>query len=178
MTAGEPANTEPRTRLLRWALVIAVVVSIVLGAIAVVLFSDLLAVGPCNGGIGLGVYSCPANPGFHAEQLGHSQFINGSFVCSFIVYPLGSLTLYSTNLRVWAENLSGTRVSLSSVVMTSADGSILVNYSLTGTNWTADKSVEIPEPAILTATSSTSLVGQWLVISDTITDVTGYNNVR
>ena len=178
MTTGNPAKLELRTRQLRWAVVIAIVIAVVLGAIAVVLYSDLLAIGPCSGGFGVGVTTCPANPGFQAEQLGHSQFVNGSYVCSFIVYPLGPLTLYSTNLTVWGENLSGTLVGLSSVALYSADGSILTNYSLTGTSWTADNAVEIFDPVVLTATSSTTLVGHWLVISDTVTHLTGYNNVH
>ena len=179
MTTGDLGKAAPHPRRLRLALIVAVVVAVVLGTVSVLFFVDLLGISPCNGGIGLGVTSCPAEPGFQAEQLGHNQFVNGSYVCSFIVYPITpGPTLYSTSLLVWGQSLSGARVSLSSITLYSATGSTLTNYSFSGTNWTADKTVEIFEPVLLTATSSTNLAGQVLVISDTVTHVTGYMNIH
>jgi hypothetical protein len=178
LTTGDLDKAAPRTRRLRRALIVAVVVAVVLGTVSVLLFVDLLGISPCNGGIGLGLTTCPAEPGFQAEQLGHSQFVNESYVCNFIIYPIPPPTLYSTSLLVWGETLSGAKASLSSVVLYLAAGPLLTNYSFSGTNWTADKTVEIFEPVILTATSSTVLVGQVLVISDPVTHLTGFMNIH
>ena len=177
MTTGDLDRAAPRARRLRRALIVAIVVAVVLGTVSVLLFVDLLGISPCNGGIALGLFTCGVTPGFEAEQLGHSQFVNGSYVCNFIVLsPYGTL-LFSSSLIVWAENLSGNRVTLSSVALHSAAGALLVNYTFSGTNWTTNRSIEIFQADILTATSVTVLVGQQLVIMDPSAGFGSYMNI-
>ncbi len=158
-----------RIARLRTSLIVTIVVAVLLGVIATLILVDLENIGPCNGGLGLPgeVYNCPTSPPpFLAEQLGHGQMENGSFVCSVIVYSPSSAIPYSTELTVWAQTPTGTGLSLTSVALHSASGSLLANYSASGTNWTTDSQVGIVEPDILTITSSMSLIGQQVVISD------------
>jgi hypothetical protein len=166
LTTGDLDKTAPRTRRLRRALIVAVVVAVVLGTVSVLLFVDLMGISPCDGGIGLGLTTCPAEPGFLTQQLGRSQFVNGSYVCNFLVSPPYGALLNSSSLIIWAQNLSGKRVTLSSVALLSTAGATLVNYTFSGTNWTTNRNVDIFQTDILTATSPTVLVGQQLVIMD------------
>ena len=177
MTTDDLDRAAPRARRLRRALIVAVVVAVVLGTVSVLLFVDLLGISPCNGGIRLGLGECGVEPGFQAEQLGHSQFVNGSYVCNFIVLPPYGALLFSSSLNVWAQNLSGNRVTLSSVALHSAAGALLVNYTFSGTNWTTNRSIEIFQADILTATSVTVLVGQQLVIMDPSAGFGSYMNI-
>lgn len=60
----------------------------------------------------------------------------------------------------------------------SASGSLLANYSASGANWTTVSHVGIVEPAILMLTSSTSLIGQQVVISDHVSGFAVFLPVR
>ncbi len=168
MTLGDGDALKQRTARLRTGLIVAVVTAVVLGSIATLFFVDLETIGPCNGGLGLGgAYHCPTSPPeFLAEQLGRSQMVGGMYVWSAIIYSPGSVIPYSTALTVWAQTLSGTRVNLTGVALYSASGSLLASYSASGSNWTTGTRVGIVDPDVLTLTSSTSLVGQQVVISD------------
>lgn len=164
---GNTADLKRAVQRLRTGLIVAVLLVVLFGVIAAVFFVDLETIGPCNGGLGLGVTTCPGpTPPFMDEQLGHSRMENGSYVCNVIVYSPSSAAPYSTALTIWAQTLSGTRLNLTGVALQSVSGSLLANYSPSGTNWTTGQRVGIAEPDILTITSSTALVGQQLVLLD------------
>jgi hypothetical protein len=156
----------PSVRRLRVALIIAVVVAVALGLVAIRFYLDLTSISPCDGGLANGGPAC-SGPPFLAEQQGHSRSLSGTFVCSVLVYPEFVTNLISTSLSVSAENVSGMNVALSGVTLNWANGVTAANYSLAGWNWTTTQSEAFSEPQILTATSVTSLVGQFLVIMDT-----------
>jgi hypothetical protein len=159
-------SVAPGVRRLRVALIVAVVVAAVLGLVAIRFYLDLTSISACDGGLAPGGPSC-SGPAFLAEQQGHSHFVNGTYVCSVLVYPEFVSNLISSSLSVSAENVSGANVALLSVTLYWANGAPAANYSLSGGNWTTNQSEVFSEPQILTATSSTSLVGQFLGITDT-----------
>ena len=162
-----PVDLRRTVQRLRVGLTVALVLAVLFGVVATVFFVDLETIGPCNGGFGFGGTTCPTSPpAFLDEQLGHSQMENGTYVCTVIVYSPGSAVPYAAALTVWAQTLSGTRLNLTSVAIHPASGSLLANYSRSGTNWTTDSQVGIAEPDILTIASPTSLVGPQVVISD------------
>lgn len=169
MLRADGGRANRRIARLRTGLIAATVVAVVLGVMAGSFFVDLERIGPCNGGLGLPweVYNCPTTPPeFLAEQLGHSQIVNGTSLCSVIIYPQGVAIPYSTAITVWLQTLSGARENLLSVALYATAGSLLANFSSSGTNWTTSHSIAIVEPDILNVTASTDLIGHELVISD------------
>jgi len=60
-------------------------------------------------------------------------------------------------------------VTLASVTLYSAGGSVLANYSPSGPNWTTGRSVEISQPDVFAVASATNLLGEYLAVTDPAT---------
>jgi hypothetical protein len=75
----------------------------------------------------------------------------------------------ASDLKVSIWNDSGSNVPLGSVTLLSTGGLVLANFSPSGVNWTTNRSVDLSQPEVLVATSSTNLSGQYISITDSPT---------
>lgn len=174
-----PGDLRRTAQRLRTGLMVAMILVVLFGVIATAFFIDLETIGPCNGGLGFGATTCPSSPpAFLTEQLGYSHLENGTHVCSVIIYSPSPEVPYSTALTIWAQTPSGTRLNLTSMALYSSSGSLLANYSVSGSNWTTHSRVGIFEPDVLTITSVTSLIGQQVVIWDPGSGFGDYQPIR
>jgi hypothetical protein len=148
-------------------LIVAVVVAAMVGSLAGWFYFDLARISPCDGGLAPGGPSCTL-PAFQIEALGHTGFVNGSYVGSFLISPNPTAGLHSSDLSVSVWNDSGTRVVLRSVVLYTSLDAVVANFSLSGANWTTGQSVDILNPDVLTVTSVTNLQGQYITVDDTV----------
>lgn len=145
------------------ALIVALVVAVLSTGFTVLFYSDLAGISPCDGGLAPGGPAC-SGPPLQVEQEGHEVFANGTYFANFVLSPWGPEVLNSTYLSVTAWTDSGTGVALSNVTLCTTQGTVLANFTSSTGGWTTSQSVVIFEPEILTVSSSTSLVGNYLSV--------------
>src|SRR5580658_921928 len=165
MRVGEGQNPTANPGPLRLALIVGVAVAIVLGGLATVVYSGLAVLSPCRvpGGP-----NCSGTEFLVAPQ-GVGRLSNTTYWCSFLIAPASGSGVLASDLTVSIWNDSGSNVPLGSVTLLSTGGLVLANFSPSGVNWTTNRSVDLSQPEILVATSSTNLSGQYISITDSPT---------
>jgi len=154
-----PSPNPRLTRVFRNAFLVALALALIVGAIGIHLYLVLLAISPCDGGLGPSGPNC-STPPLVLAQLGFVHRSNGTYQASVVVSTSLWSEVDTTEIAVSAfNNTTSVPVVLSSVVVDSTQGAQLANYTATGTDWTTSRSVEIWSSVIFQITSETSLVG-------------------
>lgn len=160
----------------RWktAFIVGVTIStafaLLFGIAAYVLFTDLSHVSACDGGIGQ--TPCQTQVGIGIEEWNHGILANGSYVYTFVIFPVGLYQVNSTGLYLAFQTSEGASVTPGSVEVYSFQGTAETAYVPSTTDWIAAQPVIIDLPSLIRLSSSTSLVDDSMGIVDSSSDFT------
>lgn len=164
MIGTEPEKGELRKSILPVMAIVASIIAVLLGVTAVVFYSDLTQISPCDGGLGLS--TCPVNAEFGLEQWDHGVFANGTYAYNFVLFPGSVYQVNTTSFSISFETSPGSNVTPASIAMYSLQGAELVTYHLSGEVWTAAQVIEVNLPSDLRLVSSMAMVDDNMQISD------------
>jgi hypothetical protein len=173
MRGGESQNPTSTPGPLRRALIVGVAIGIILGGLAAVVYSGLVVLSPCRGP---GGPNC-SGPEFLVAPQGVAPLSDTTYWCSFLISPASGSGVLASDLTVSVWNDSGSNVPLGSVTLFSTGGLVLANYSPSGVNWTTNRAVDLSQPGILVASSSTNLSGQYISVTDPSTGSVAHSPV-
>ncbi len=138
--------------------------AVLFGVAAYVLFVDLSQISTCNGGIELS--PCEAATGFGLEEWNHGILSNGTYVYTFVIFPVGVYQVNSTTLSMTFQTSEGANVTPGGLDVYTFQGSIETAYVPSGGTWVAAEPMLIDLPSLIRLTSSTSLVDDSMEIAD------------
>lgn len=134
------------------------------GVVAYVLFTDLSHVSACDGGIDLA--TCQTPVGIGVEEWNHGTFSNGSYVYTFVIFPVGLYQVNSTALTLAFQTSEGANVTPGGLEVYSFQGTAETAYVPSTTGWIAAQPVTIDLPSLIRLSSPTSLVDDSMEIAD------------
>jgi hypothetical protein len=160
-----PPPEVQRARIYRAAFIVALVAAVLVGGVAVELYSDLVGISPCDGGLAPGGPSC-ASPPLVLTQLGFAQHVGGGYTASIVVTSASESLVTTAQIGVSVANVTTEApVVLTSLVVESLQGGRLANYTASGYNWTTSQSAVLVYAVVFQLTSQTQLNGTYALFA-------------